>query len=106
MTSFPGVVTIETRSGDVVLGHATIEIVDSRTARCPYLSRPAWWGTLEQDGADLMGEPWRTDPECVVKFDTGDTALARFNGWDKGGRQAKIIGDGPWPVTDAGSDPA
>ena len=47
---------------------------------CTCRSTPRWCGALPQDDANLVREPWRSDPQCVLVFDTGgDVAHGPIN---------------------------
>jgi hypothetical protein len=98
MASYRGTCRVKTSAGKVVLDHATVSISDD-PARCTYRSRPPWCGELSQGDANLMREPFRSDPECVLEFDSGDVARARINSWDRGGQRAQLIGYDTWPIT-------
>jgi hypothetical protein len=96
VAAYKGRCVVKSVTGQIMLEHAVVTVDDDDDPH-KYPSRPPWSGHLTSDGADLMREPFRSDPHYVLECDTGEIMHVRINSWDQGGQRAQIVGDGAWP---------
>jgi len=98
MTKFAGTAAVEDLAGNVVAPLVDVALNDDPD-ECPYKTTPPWYGDMRVESGDLMIEPLRTHPRCVLRLSNGHEAQARVNSWDRGGGRAQLVGLGEVPFS-------
>lgn len=98
MTTFECSGRLLTADGVVIGDPVAIVITDDPTALSGFPRRYTWLATATSQH-DLLVDHVRVGGVCRLELDNGDVITKAVNDCTLGGLCARILGEGPWPVT-------